>query len=141
MEWSGRQQIEFLLQSCVLGVVQGFFLDVMTGFVFVAKRKRWLWTDVIFGPIAAIVTFCGALVIMDGQLHPLLFFGVFLGMALEHFAIGTYMCRLMRYLHHRSIRIVQKMQRFLRRFLHEMWGGVVRLVRCREKTAVNDEKT
>lgn len=141
MEWSGRQQIEFLLQSFLLGVVQGLLLDVMTGLVFIAKRKRWLWTDMIFGPIAAIITFCGALVIMDGQLHPLLFFGVFFGMALEHVVIGTYVCRLMRHLRRGSMQIVRMIQRFLRRFLSVTCVWAVRLVHYREKPAENDEKT
>ena len=141
MEWSGRQQIEFLLQSCVLGIVQGALLDVMTGLVFIAKHKRWLWTDMIFGPMAAIITFCGALVIMDGQLHPLLFFGVFFGMTLEHVLIGTRVCRLMRFLRHRSMQTVCMIQRFLRWFFRLTCVWVVRLVHCREKPAENDEKT
>ncbi len=96
MEWTGRQQTFFLLQSVVLGVMQGFALDVVTGFVSSSKRKRWLWTDIVFGPLAAVVTFFGALVVMDGQLHPLLLFGVFLGMAAEHIVVGVWMGRAIR---------------------------------------------
>lgn len=88
MEWSGQQQIQRLLQSAILGVLQGFVLDVLTAF-FANRRKRWLWTDVLFGPVAAIITFLGALVIMDGQLHPILLLGVFAGMVLEHVSIGS----------------------------------------------------
>lgn len=97
MEWSGRQQIYFLLQSVVLGAGQGLLLDVLTGMVRITNRKRWLWTDVIFGPIAAVITFCGALVIMDGQLHPLLFVGVGFGMLMEHVMIGVLVCRCIRF--------------------------------------------
>lgn len=96
MEWTGKQQTVFLLQSIILGVMQGFALDVITGFVSSSKRKRWLWTDIAFGPLAAVVTFFGALVIMDGQLHPLLLFGVFLGMAAEHIVVGVWMGRIIR---------------------------------------------
>lgn len=97
MEWSGRQQIYFLLQSVVLGAGQGLLLDVLTGMVRITNRKRWLWTDVIFGPIAAVITFCGALVIMDGHLHPLLFVGVGIGMLAEHVTIGVLVCRCIRF--------------------------------------------
>ena len=88
MEWSGQQQVQFLLQSIYLGTLQGLLLDFMTGFGSVSGRKRWRWSDVLFGPLAALITFFGALIIMDGQLHPLLLFGVFLGMLLEHLTVG-----------------------------------------------------
>ena len=89
MEWTGQQQIQFLLRSIILGVLQGLCLDLITSLLAGRKRRRWLWTDVLFGPLAAIITFFGALVIMDGQLHPLLFLGIALGMLAEHVTIGT----------------------------------------------------
>lgn len=85
----------FLLQSIFLGITQGFVLDVVTGMTRSAKRKRWLWTDVLFGPVLAVTTFFGALVIMDGQLHPLLLFGVFLGMVTEHVIVGVWIGRIL----------------------------------------------
>ena len=93
MEWSGRQQIQFLLQSFILGGLLGLCLDIATGLFTARKRRRWLWSDVLFGPFAAVITFFGALVIMDGQLHPLLFIGVALGMLTEHVTVGVYLCR------------------------------------------------
>lgn len=93
MEWTGNQQIWFFLQSVLLGCVQGVLLDILTGFARVSHRKKWLWTDVVFGPMAAVITFLGALVIMDGQLHPLLLFGVFSGMAIEHLLVGGWLSR------------------------------------------------
>ena len=98
MEWSGGQQIVFLLQSIGLGVVQGLLLDILMGFVRMPKRARWLWMDVLAGPISALITFLGALVIMDGQLHPLLLFGTFLGMWFEHITVGRGICRFIRWI-------------------------------------------
>ena len=92
MEWSILQQMQCLLQSVVLGMTQGLLLDLLTGMVRVSSRRRWMWTDIVFGPIAAVITFCGALVIMDGHLHPLLFLGVFWGMVTEHVTIGIWVC-------------------------------------------------
>lgn len=93
MEWSGRQQIQFLLQSFMLGGLLGLCLDIATGLFTARKRRRWLWSDVLFGPFAAVITFLGALIIMDGQLHPLLFIGVALGMLTEHVTVGGHLCR------------------------------------------------
>ena len=96
MEWTGRQQMFFLLQSIGLGAVQGFALDVITGLTRPFVKKTWLWTDVLFGPVAAVCTFFGALAVMDGHLHPLLLFGVIVGMAAEHILIGVWVCRFLR---------------------------------------------
>ena len=98
MEWTGQQQIQFLLQSFLLGGFQGLFLDLITSLCAGRKRRRWLWSDVFFGPLAAVTTFCGALAIMDGQLHPLLFFGIALGMLTEHVTIGAILIRLVHHL-------------------------------------------
>ena len=93
MEWTGWQQISFLLYSVLLGCGQGLLLDVITGIIHFKRGKRLLWSDVIFGPLAAVITFLGALVIMDGQLHPLLLCGVLLGMVCEHVLIGVWIGR------------------------------------------------
>lgn len=136
MEWPIRQQMQCLLQSVMLGMLQGLLLDLLTGMVRILPRKRWLWTDIVFGPIAAIITFCGALIILDGQLHPLLFFGVFLGMVTEHVAIGVWVCGVVRR---------------ARKQIHRWWDGLLvmwglwrrkmwSLVGCKRKCAQNDEK-
>ncbi len=93
MEWTGRQQIWFLLQSVGLGIVEGLLLDTVTSFIPPVKRNCYFWTDVAFGPFAAVVTFFGALVIMDGQLHPILFMGCALGMILEHVILGMWLAK------------------------------------------------
>lgn len=111
MEWTGQQQIRFLLQSIILGVWQGLCLDLITSLFTGRKRRRWLWTDVLFGPLAAIITFFGALVIMDGQLHPLLFFGVALGMVAEHVTLGLLMARLLRNVRHIVTETIRKVVR------------------------------
>ena len=95
MEWTGRQQLWFLLQSVGLGFVEGLLLDMVTSFVPPVRRSGYLWTDLAFGPFAAVVTFFGALVIMDGQLHPLLLFGVFFGMCIEHISVGIFMHKIL----------------------------------------------
>ena len=115
MEWTGRQQILFLLQSIGLGAFQGFALDVITGFTRPLTQRKWLWMDVMFGPMAAVCTFFGALVVMDGQLHPLLLFGVTLGMAAEHVLIGGWMCRILRRGRLVAHRTVRGGYRFVRR--------------------------
>ena len=125
MEWTGRQQIWFLLQSAVLGFLQGFLLDLLSG-VCAGGRQRWRWLDVLFGPIAGVITFFGALVIMDGQLHPILFGGVFVGMFLEHRMIGVWVCRLMRSVRGASRKGIALARAFSLRFV---------------KRAKNDEKT
>ena len=107
MEWTGQQQILFLLQSMCLGVVQGVLFDIVTGIGrSFSQSWRVIW-DALLGPLTAIITFCGALIIMDGQLHPLLLGGSVIGMLLEHLTIGRWLsalvvviCRVPRMLFH-----------------------------------------
>lgn len=95
MEWTGRQQILFLLQSIGLGFIVGFCLDSVTAVTQRSARRRWRLSDMLFGPIAALLVFLGALVIMDGQLHPLLILGSFWGMLAEHFTLGIWVGKLL----------------------------------------------
>ena len=103
LEWSGKQQAWFLLQSVGLGVLLGVSFDLLNG-VCRAIRRRWVVVllDALFGVFAALVTFFGALVMMDGQLHPLLFMGALFGFITEHSGIGTalsrFVCRLCRWI-------------------------------------------
>ena len=133
--------ILFLLQSIGIGCTQGFVLDVVTGLAYVQKGRYWLWTDVAFGPLAAIVTFFGALIVMDGQLHPLLIFGVFLGMAIEHVLVGIWLCRVIRH----TRRAVRKMLHSCCAFLRHLTGCLVnRLLNirlCKSKVPKKDEKS
>lgn len=126
MEWSGRQQLWFLLQSVGLGYVEGLLLDTLTSFIPSVRRCDYLWTDVAFGPFAAVVTFFGALAIMDGQLHPLLLFGVFLGMLIEHVSLGILLHKIVL----KTRKRCDKMCRFL-----------IQSSECLKKVRIRDKKS
>lgn len=98
-----------MLHSLLLGFGQGMILDSITALSQLKSRRKWLWTDMAFGPIAAVVTFFGALLICDGQLHPVVLFGVFSGMAVEHLTAG-HLLRLM------TVRIARFVRRIARIF-------------------------
>ncbi len=86
--------MRFFGQSICIGGVIGILLDVFSGLERNQTRMYRLFLDVIFGPLAAIVMFLGSLVITDGQLHPFLFFGVFVGLLLEHLTLGRYLSKI-----------------------------------------------
>lgn len=137
MEWTIRQQMQCLLLSVVLGVMQGLVLDVITGCVHITPRKRWLWTDILFGPIAAIITFCGSLVIMDGQLHPLLYLGVFFGLIGEHVTVGVWVCGFVRYVR-KKLRLWRGVAVFA---IGSCWRRICALFVFKKKSAENGEKS
>ncbi|MBQ9860114.1 MAG: spore cortex biosynthesis protein YabQ [Clostridia bacterium] len=90
MEWSGKQQLLFLLQSAGLGVGIGLLFDSMTGMGRACKRRAAVFfIDVMFGIVAGFITFFAALAIMDGALHPLLFLGGGVGFLAEHNSVGV----------------------------------------------------
>ena len=94
MEWSGEQQLLFLLQSVGLGVGIGLLFDLLTGVGRACRRRMSVFLlDVLFGVLAGLITFFAALAIMDGELHPLLFFGCFVGFAAEHGTVGSILSR------------------------------------------------
>ena len=102
-------------------------MDFIVGFAPVSTHKTFLWVDIVFGPVSAVVTFCGALLIMDGQLHPILLFGIFLGMAISHFSIGRFLCGAVR-----KMRIsARRGARCMGTFLCRRAAGLV----CRTKNA------
>ena len=132
MEWTGQQQILFLLQSMCLGVVQGVLFNIVTGIGRSFSQSRRVMWDVLFGPLTAIITFCGALIIMDGQLHPLLLGGSVIGMLLEHLTIGHWLSAL--------IVVICRVPRILIRFasafcfrLGHFWRGSVQTWRKKLK--------
>ncbi len=89
MEWTGRQQLLFLLQSAGLGFLIGLLFEGITGIGRVCRRRWCVFVlDALFGLLAALITFFGALAIMDGQLHPLLFAGELVGFLAEHSSVG-----------------------------------------------------
>ena len=91
MEWSIGEQMRFFGYSICLGGIIGIVLDVFSGLERNRSRFYCFWLDVAFGPLAAVLLFLGSLAIMDGQLHPLLLLGAFLGLVLEHVTIGVYL--------------------------------------------------
>ncbi len=94
MEWSGSQQVWLLLQSTGLGFGLGFVYDVLQLPCYCGGgRIRRFVMDVLFGAVAALVTFYVALALMDGRLHPLLFFGSGVGFLAQHSCIGHWLCR------------------------------------------------
>ncbi|MBQ5841017.1 MAG: spore cortex biosynthesis protein YabQ [Clostridia bacterium] len=96
VEWTGAQQVSLFLQSGGLGLLFGVAFDVLEGVQPLVRRRRsvrWL-LDILFGLLAAFVTFFVALGKMDGVLHPLLFGGILLGMGVEHIGIGRLVQRL-----------------------------------------------
>lgn len=72
----------------MLGVLVGFFIDVAFAVLCRDTRRRWLLFDAVSGPPAALLVMFGALIIMDGHLHPLLILGSFLGMFVEHLTLA-----------------------------------------------------
>lgn len=95
IEWTGQQQLLLLLQSAGLGCLIGAVFDLTTGLERGIGRRWLVWLlDGLFGVTAALITFFGALAIMDGRLHPLLFGGILCGFLAEHTAVGRYMSRL-----------------------------------------------
>ena len=80
MEWSGRQQLLFLVHSALVGAGIGLLFDCISGCLRLRKYRRYLFIiDGLFGALAALATFFGSLVITDGYMHPLLFLGIGLG--------------------------------------------------------------
>ncbi len=93
VEWTGSQQLLFLLQSGGLGFGLGFLFDVFTGLGRTGSRCQRFWLDSFFGILAALITFFGSLAIMDGVLHPLLFAGILVGFLAEHASVGWLVSR------------------------------------------------
>ena len=89
-EWTGQQQLTLLLQSCVFGVCLGFAFDFFNLPSKMHRRRSVMvfLCDVAFFALSALATFFFSLAVMDGRMHPLLFCGAFLGMIVQHLAIG-----------------------------------------------------
>jgi len=120
LEWSGRQQLLFLVQSAGLGVLIGLVFDIITGVTRGAcRRLRVFLLDVLFGVLAALITFFGTLAIMDGQLHPLLFVGALIGFLSEHGSVGRWIsrgvCRCQRCFSRAGLFLLDRGERFLLR--------------------------
>ena len=97
MGWMGREQVRLLLESGGLGLLLGMLFDVFGALSRACGRRRIrrFLVDAAFGIPAALMTFYGALAIMDGRMHPLLFGGMLVGFCLQHLTIGRRGCRLL----------------------------------------------
>lgn len=89
IEWSGQQQLLFFVRSVVVGLMIGVLFDVFTGWGRIKRSKtKTFLLDVAFCLISSVITFFAALIIMNGQLHPLLLFGIALGVVVVHISVG-----------------------------------------------------
>lgn len=89
MEWTVAHQIQFLFLSVIIGSVIGFLFELFGGFWRGKAYRRFLFvSDVFLCAFAAILTFFSALVLSNGQMHPVMHFGILLGLVVEHFTIG-----------------------------------------------------
>lgn len=94
MEWTEIQQIICLLQSILLGVVLGLLFELFTAWVRLSQSPVVKFMlDTLYGAASGVVTFFSALIITDGQMHPLLFFGSFCGFLCEHYSMGRFFSR------------------------------------------------
>lgn len=95
MGWMGREQVRLLLESGGLGLLLGVLFDVCCALSRACGGRRWLrfGVDAAFGVPAALLTFYGALAIMDGRMHPLLFAGLAVGFWLQHRTVGRWVSR------------------------------------------------
>lgn len=94
VEWTGAQQFLCLVQSMLLGAVLGLLFEVFTALTRIAKRRVTVFIlDSVFGILSAMITFYTSLVISNGRLHPLLFFGGLAGYMCEHFTVGRYISK------------------------------------------------
>ncbi len=107
VEWTGAQQVSFLLDYTGLGLLFGLVFDVLEGLQPFLRGHRVLrfLADSLLGLLAALVTFFVALATMDGVLHPLLFGGILLGAVTEHLSIGRRVAALTRRAGYRMGRI------------------------------------
>ena len=103
MLWTEEKQLLSLLPAIFVGVGLGVVLDIFSSCSF--RRRKWRLIDTLFGPFAALITFGAALVILDGQLHPLLFGGMLVGIVLERQTIGIWLRFAVRHLRKTSGRM------------------------------------
>lgn len=92
MEWTWREQIWLLLQCGGLGLLLGTVYDWISVWGQLRRSSRTVifFLDSLFGLLAALVTFFFALATMDGRLHPMLFAGSALGMAVQRCGISRF---------------------------------------------------
>ncbi len=89
---SAEQQLLLLWQSGALGVGLGVLFDFFNAAAkWRRRRRRFVFLcDVSFFALAGLITFYFSLVWTDGQLHPLLFFGIAVGFVVQYRLFGRY---------------------------------------------------
>lgn len=130
MDWSGRGQVLLLFQSTVPGIMIGALFDANSGFFRCCiLRRYWGCIDALWGCTAALITFFSALILADGQLHPVLLAGVLFGFIAEHYTIG----RLVRFCVHGICVGIQKCGRLVWRFCWKIWTDAIKRLKSRKK--------
>lgn len=136
LEWGGAQQLMLLLQSGVLGVGLGVVFDLMTGVGRDVSKIKRFFLDLIFCVLAALVTFFFSLVITDGKMHPILFLGCLLGMAIEHCVIGKRISRVV----YKSVRGIRYLSSVLTEILKKHFFTVRKMIVFPKREAKNVKK-
>lgn len=122
LEWTGWQQIRFCLECIPWGAAIGVLFDVNCGFIRAKiSRVAAFLLDSLFGAVAACITFFCGLAIMDGQIHPLLLFGILTGFLLEHYTLG----RLVSYALAKLVTGVRRLRRQCRAGVAFVCGKIV----------------
>ena len=93
LEWGGLQQLALLLRSGLVGIGIGVFYDIVAGLWCGCGKARRFWADVLFCALASLITFFSSLILTNGRLHPVLFFGIAIGLLLEHMTVGKWVSR------------------------------------------------
>ena len=89
MIYSGGEQLLLVLQSALVGMLIGGSLDFNHGIALKNTHiSHVLVLDITWGCLSAVMTFFAALVLTDGQLHPVLLLGLLIGALVEHYTIG-----------------------------------------------------
>lgn len=89
MESGSQEQILLLLQAILPGIAIGVLFESHNGVMCRSSSvPRTFCLDVLWGCSAALITFCAALALTDGQMHPVLLLGLLLGFLAERYTIG-----------------------------------------------------
>lgn len=130
MDWNAREQLLLLLHSAIPGIIIGILFDANSGFLqCYALRRCSGFIDALWGSTAALITFFSALVLADGQLHPVLLVGILFGFLAEHYTIG----RLIRFCAYSICANIQKFGRLWQCFCSKIWIVVSKRIKSRKK--------
>ena len=121
IEWTGHQQLMFLLESICAGLLLGAVFGIFNGVGHIRNRRgRVFLLDVLYFVLAAVITFFSSLVVMDGQLHPLLFIGILCGAVISYLLLGRFLSRLVCMTGRRITRIAAQSSLYMRKMRKNM---------------------